>query len=52
MIVTICLILSVIFAGLATARIPDPPRFAFLPFAIAMLGLAMLVGALPAARLW
>lgn len=40
----ICLLLAVIFAALATAGVPHPPRFAFLPFAIVMLALAFLVG--------
>ena len=40
----VCLLLSVIFAALATAGVPHPPRFAFLPFAIVMLAAALLLG--------
>ena len=43
----ICLILSVIFAALSAASIPEPPRFRFLSVAIAFLALALLVGWLP-----
>ena len=42
-----CLILSVIFAALSAASIPEPPRFRFLSVAIAFLALALLVGWLP-----
>jgi len=41
---TICLIIAIIFAGLATARIAEPVRFAFLPFALLMLAASLLVG--------
>lgn len=44
MLSTICLILSIIFAILATVDIPQPPRFHFLSFAVAMLALSFLVG--------
>lgn len=50
MIQLICLLLSVIFALLATAAVPQPPRFHFLSFAVAMLALAFLVGSFPALR--
>lgn len=43
MIQLLCLLLSLIFALLATAAIPQPPRFHFLSFAIAMIALALLV---------
>lgn len=46
----ICLLLSVIFALLATAGVPQHPRFHFLSFAVAMLALALLVGTIPALR--
>jgi hypothetical protein len=44
MIQTLCLLLSLVFALLATAAVPQPPRFHFLSFAVAMLALALLVG--------
>jgi len=47
---TICLILSVIFAALAASGIPQHPRFSFLPAAVAMLALAMLLSAFPSLR--
>jgi hypothetical protein len=40
----LCLLLSLIFALLATAAVPQPPRFHFLSFAVAMLALALLTG--------
>lgn len=46
----VCLILSVIFAALSAASIPEPPRFRFLSAAVALLALALLVGAFPAWR--
>jgi hypothetical protein len=44
MLQTICLILSLVFALLATWSLPQPPRFHYLSFAVAMLALAFLVG--------
>jgi hypothetical protein len=44
MIQTLCLLLSLVFALLATVGIDQPPRFHFLSFAVAMLVLALLVG--------
>ena len=46
----IALILSIIFAALATSGIPQHPRFHFLSAAVAMLGLAMLFATIPALR--
>ncbi len=46
----ICLILSVIFAALSASGVPEHPRFRFLSAAVAMLALAMLLGAFPALR--
>ena len=43
----ICLILSVIFAALSAASIPEPPRFRFLSVAVALLALAFLLGWVP-----
>ena len=40
----VCLILSVIFAGLSAANIPQPPRLHFLSVAVAFLALAFIVG--------
>lgn len=40
----ICFLLAVIFAAIATANVPSPPRFQYLPFAIAMLALGMILG--------
>ncbi len=40
----ICFILAVIFAVLSTVAIPQPPRFNFLSFAVAMLALGFLLG--------
>lgn len=50
MIQLICYLLAVIFALLSTAGVPQPPRFAFLSFAVAMLALGFLVGTLPGLR--
>jgi hypothetical protein len=44
MIQTLCLLVALVFALLATAAVPQPPRFHFLSFAVAMLVLALLVG--------
>jgi hypothetical protein len=41
---TLCLLVALVFALLATAAVPQPPRFHFLSFAVAMLVLALLVG--------
>lgn len=46
----ICLILSVVFAVLAAAAVPQIPRFQFLPAAVAFLALAFLLGSVPALR--
>lgn len=46
----VCLILSVIFALLATGGVPQPSRFHFLSFAVAMLALAFILGSFPAFR--
>lgn len=50
MIQMICLLLAVIFALIATAGVPSPPRFNYLAFALAMLSLSFLVGAVPGLR--
>lgn len=50
MIQIVCLLLSVIFALLATAGLPAPPRFNYLAFALAMLSLSFLVGSVPGLR--
>lgn len=50
MIAFICFLLSLVFAALATAGVPQPARFHFLSFAVAMLALGFLVGAIPALR--
>jgi len=47
MVQVICLILSVIFAALSAASIPEPPRFRFLSVAVALLALALLLGSVP-----
>lgn len=47
MVQIICLLLSVIFAALSAASVPEPPRFRFLSVAIAMLSLALLLGSVP-----
>lgn len=46
----ICFLLALIFGLLATAGIPEPPRFGYLPFAVAMIALAFLVGTVPGLR--
>ena len=46
----ILLILCIIFSALAAARIAEPARLAFFPFALAMLALSFLVGSFPALR--
>lgn len=50
MIAFICFLIALIFACLATAGVPQPPRFHFLSFAVAMLALGFLVGAFPVLR--
>jgi hypothetical protein len=39
----LCLVLSIIFSGLACARLSEPARFAYLPFALLMLAASLLV---------
>jgi hypothetical protein len=46
----VLLLLCIIFAGLAAARIAEPARLAFLPLALALLAAALLVGHIPALR--
>lgn len=41
------LILGIVFAALATANVPSPPRFSFLPAAILCWLIYVLVGAFP-----
>jgi len=50
MIQFVCFVLALVFAILATVAVPQHPRFHFLSFAVAMLALGFLVGALGAIR--
>ena len=50
MIQLICFLVALVFALLATVAIPQPPRFHFLSFAVAMLALAFLLGSLGVTR--
>jgi hypothetical protein len=43
----LCLLLSVVFAALAAAGLPAPPRFQYLAVSLALLALGLLVGANP-----
>ena len=47
---TFILVLAVVFGALATARVPELPRFSFLGAALTMLALAFLLGHVPALR--
>jgi hypothetical protein len=47
MIQFLCFLLATIFAFLAAAGVPNPPRLGFLAFALGLLALGLLVGAGP-----
>lgn len=47
MIGTVLLVAAVVFAALATANVPSPPRFAWLPAAILCWLIVVLLGAFP-----
>ena len=47
MIQFLCLLLATIFAFLAAAGVPSPPRLQFLAFALGLLALGLLVGSNP-----
>lgn len=42
---TICLLLAIILAGLATTSVPEHPHFRFLPAAVLFLALSFLISA-------
>jgi hypothetical protein len=50
MIQLVCFLIALVFAVLSTVEIPQPPRFHFLSFGVAMLALAFLVGSLGTVR--
>lgn len=43
---TICLLLALVMAGLATTSVPEHPHFRFLPAAVLFFVLSFLVGAI------
>ena len=46
MIQFVCFLVALVFALLATVGVPQHPRFHFLSFAVAMIALGFLIGAL------
>jgi|SoiMethySBSTD1v2_1073268.scaffolds.fasta_scaffold5609160_1 hypothetical protein len=46
MIQFVCFLVALVFALLATVAVPQHPRFHFLSFAVAMIALGFLIGAL------